>query len=195
MKKTITTLTLAAFLAAVLPGCSTNTRGDDAAPVFLSTEFREFLLQKLLIDHTQMQFNEVIVSSHIKNPTVTATEFLDVVLDSYTVEWTRLDGGRTASKTEVFGGTGIVPAGGQSTLNNYPFMSATALLLPPLDQLYPFNGGIDHETGSNEIRQAGHVKFYGHTLSGQPVESVPATFNITFLYGGAAGRVEGKIVR
>jgi hypothetical protein len=74
-------------------------------------------------------------------------------------------------------------------------MSADALLRPPLDQLYPFNGGIDRETGKAEIRQAGHVTWYGHTLSGQAVVSTEATFDMIFLYGGPSGRVAGKLVR
>ena len=69
-------------------------------------------------------------------------------------------------------------------------MTASALQQPPLSYLFPSNGGIDPETGRTEIRQTGTVTFYGHTLSGQPVTSVPATFDMIFIYTAAAGRVE-----
>lgn len=195
MKKTILpALALGAILLALLPGCSTNTQGDDAAPLFLTADFTELPLEKLLIDATALQFKTVTLRSRLKVPSA-ATTFLDVQLDSYVIRWTRNDGGKTASANESFAGNVLVPAGGTSTLNDYPFMRADSLLRPPLDQLYPFNGGIDRETGRTEISQAGHVTWYGHTLSGQTIVSSEAAFNMIFRYGGALGRVEGKLVR
>jgi hypothetical protein len=88
-----------------------------------------------------------------------------------------------------------VPVSGVSTLNNYQYMTSDALLRPPLDQLYPFNGGIDRETGKTQIRQAGHVIWYGHTLSGQSVVSDEATFDLTFRYSASSGRIEGQLAR
>lgn len=195
MKKTLTTLTLAAALVALLPGCSTNTRGDDAAPVFLAGDFNLLPLEKLLVEASPLQFSETTLRNRTKTQVLGSLNFLDVQVDSYRVRWTRVDGGTKASDAEVFPGNVIVPPNGESKLNNYPYMSADALLRPPLDQLYPFNGGIDRETGKAEIRQAGHVTWYGHTLSGQPVVSSEATFGMIFRFGGAGGRVEGKLVR
>jgi hypothetical protein len=195
MKKTLTTLALGVTLAAFLPGCSTNTTGDDASPVFLSGQFTLLPLQKLLVEGTPLQFSTTTLQNRLKVPGAASTQFLDVQIDSYVVRWTRIDGGTKASASQTWGGNVIVPANGTSTLTNYPYMSADALLRPPLDALYPFNGGIDRETGRAEIRQAGHVTWYGHTLSGQAVVSSEATFDMIFTYGGAAARVEGKLVR
>ncbi len=195
MKKPLTTLALGAALLALLPGCSTNTTGDDAAPVFLVAEFTELPLQKLLVDATPLQFKTTTLRSRLKTTNVTSLQFLDVQVDSYVVRWTRLDGGTKASASETFGGQVIVPPNGSSTLTDYDYMRADNLLRPPLDQLYPFNGGIDRETGKAEIVEAGHVTWYGHTLSGQAVVSGEATFGMIFIYGGAAGRVEGKLIR
>jgi hypothetical protein len=195
MKKPLTTLALGAALVALLPGCSTNTRGDDAAPVFLAGEFTELPLNKLLVDASPLQFKTTTLRNRLKTTNVTSLQFLDVQVDSYVVHWTRIDGGTVASKDETFGGQVIVPPNGSSTLTDYDYMRADALLRPPLDQLYPFNGGIDRETGKTEIVQAGHVTWYGHTLSGQAVVSSPATFGMIFIYGGAAGRVQGKLIR
>ncbi|HEY3348894.1 MAG TPA: hypothetical protein VGM13_03910 [Thermoanaerobaculia bacterium] len=196
MKKTTSSvLVLGALLLALLPGCSTNTHGDDAAPVFLVGEFTELLLEKLLVEGSPVQFKTTTLRLRLKTPGSGSVQFLDVQIDSYVVRWTRLDGGTKVSASEPFGGNVIVPLGGTSTLNNYQYMTADALLRPPLDQLYPFNGGIDRETGRTSIRQAGHVIWYGHTLSGQPVVSNEATFDLTFRYSAASGRIEGQLVR
>ena len=49
-KNTLSVLGLGALLLALLPGCSTNTQGDDASPVFLTGEFTELPLEKLLVE-------------------------------------------------------------------------------------------------------------------------------------------------
>lgn len=194
MKKHTPSLVFGAVLLALLPGCSTNTRGDDAAPVFLQGSFTLLPLEKNVADNAPLQFSTTTLKNILKTPS-TSIQFLDVQVDSYTVTWSRIDGGKTASPTQIFGGQVSVPAGGTSTLNNYPYMSADSLIRPPLDQLFPFNGGIDRETGRAEIRQAGTVVWLGHTLSGQPVSSVPATFDMIFIYIGSGIRVQPAGVR
>jgi len=196
MKRTTTLTALALVaLAAFLPGCSTNTQGDSAAPVFLVGQFTEMPLEKLLTDATPLQFKTTTLTNTVKKAGLTTLTFLDVQVDTATVRWTRADGGTVFSPSQTFGVGVIVPANGTSTLNNYPFMSAAELLLPPLDQLYPFNGGIDRETGKSEIIQLGHVTWSGHTLSGQAVVSSEATFNMIFTYNGVSVRSGGKLVR
>lgn len=183
---------LAVLAVTALPGCSTNTQGDSAAPVFLAGDFQLLPLQKCVDSNTALQFSTTVLRNRLKNPVTGSTQFLDVQIDSYFVVWSRIDGGTTASPTEKFGGNVIVPANGQSTLNNYPYMSADSLIRPPLDQLFPFNGGVDKETGRAEIRQAGKVTWYGHTFSGQAVVSNVATFDMIFLFCGSTGRIEAK---
>jgi hypothetical protein len=186
---------LVVVLVAALPGCSTNTQGDSASPVFLVGQFTLLPVDKCVNDATPLQFQTTTLNSVIKNPAVTSTQFLDTQVDGYTVVWTRVDGGTVASPTQFFPGDLVVPAGGQSTLTNYPYMSADSLIRPPLDQLFPFNGGFDKETGKAEIRQAGNVTWSGHTLSGQPVTSSVATFGMIFEYCATSGRVEVKRAR
>jgi hypothetical protein len=192
MKKLSLPLALMAALAAVAAGCSTNTQGDSASPVFLTCQFTLRPGVWDVASNTFIQFKTTTLTSKLKSPTAGggSTTFLDTQVDTYAVVWTRIDGGKTASKTETFAPGVIVPAGGTSTLTDYPFMTASALQQPPLSYLFPSNGGIDPETGRTEIRQTGTVTFYGHTLSGQPVTSVPATFDMIFIYTAAAGRVE-----
>jgi hypothetical protein len=191
MKKSFRSLALVFVLAALAGGCSTNTQGDDPSPVYLTFNATLLPAVKCVNDGSLLQFDQASLSSNLKgSATGGSSGFMDTQVESYTIVWTRVDGGKTASATETFGGNVVVPAGGQSSLTNYPFMSISALQKPPLNQLFPFNGGVDRETGNSEIRQAGTVTWYGHTMSGQPVSSVPAVFNMTFVYCASTGRVE-----
>src|SRR5450631_2106588 len=185
----------AALALSALPGCSTNTQGDSASPVFLAGNFTLLPLSVNVASNAPVQFATTVLSNRLKNPSATSLQFLDVQVDQYIVVWSRIDGGKTASQAQTFGGNVLVPANGTTTLTNYPFMSADSLIRPPLDQLFPFNGGIDKETGRSEIRQAGRVTWYGHLLSGQAVVSDVATFDLIFFYSPTAGRIELKRAR
>jgi hypothetical protein len=194
MKKRFTILAavLASLLVATLPGCSTNVQGDSASPVFLAGEFTLLPAGKCVNDTTPLQFSSSILHSRLKGPAISSTQFLDVQIDQYIVVWKRTDGGTIASPSQTFAGNVIVPPNASSTLTNYIYMSPDDLIRPPLDQLFPFNGGVDRETGRAEIRQAGNVTWYGHTLSGQPVVSDVATFGMIFTFCGSTGRIEAK---
>jgi hypothetical protein len=194
MKKNLLSLcvALAALVVAALPGCSTNTKGDSASPVFLAGDFELLPLSVNVATNAPVQFSTTVLRNRLKIPNATTVQFLDVQVDKYTVTWSRLDGGTRASASEDFPGNVIVPPNGSSTLTDYPYMTADNLIRPPLDQLFPFNGGIDRETGRAEIRQAGHVTWFGHTLSGQPVTSDAATFGLIFFFSPTAGRIELK---
>ena len=190
---------LSAVLAAVamvaVPGCSTNTQGDNASPVFLVGSFSGNFVPNNPCVNTgvPLTVKTTTVSSRLKNPTVTSLQFLDVTVEKYTVVWGRIDGGTKTSPTQDFVATGFLIAPNSSgTCTDCPYMTSDNLQKPPLDQLFPFNGGIDKETGRAEIRQSGSVTWYGHTLSGQPVVSTVATFDMIFLFCGSTGRIEAK---
>jgi hypothetical protein len=184
----------AALLAGVLSvvGCSSNSQGDDASPVFLSVSFKLLPESWGVGSGAPLQIDTVELRSVLKNPGAGSSSFLDTRLDDYLVEWKRLDGGTKVPDPETFGGNVLIPAGGTSTLTNYEFMSRSALLRAPLDQLLPFNGGLDRETGRSEIRCQATVTFRGRTLSGQPVRGV-GNFGMTFLYSSAAQAVVGRV--
>jgi hypothetical protein len=174
-------LALTAALLA-LPGCSTNSQGDDANPLYLTCDFTLLPAVKHVSDGALLQFQTVTLKSVMKSATAATSSMLDTRIDDYVIVWSRLDGGTKVPTTETFAGNVIVPVGGTTTLSNYPFLSISALSLSPFDQLFPYNGGIDRETGKSEIRCAGTVTFRGHTMAGQAVQSVPQAFNMTFLY-------------
>lgn len=184
----------AALLAGIvsMTGCSSNSQGDDASPVFFSVSF-ELLPESWGVGSgAPLQIETVNLRSVLKNPGAGSSSFLDTRLDDYLVEWKRIDGGTKAPAAETFGGNVLVPAGGTSKLLNYEFMTRSALLSAPLDQLLPFNGGLDRETGRSEIRCQATVTFRGRTLSGQPVQGV-GNFGMTFLYSTAAQAVVARV--
>lgn len=193
ISKTASVLVLVAAIG-ILAGCNNNEQGDNADPVYLTVNFQLLPAVKNVADGTLLQFSTVIVRSVIKNPAAGTSTFLDTRIDDYVIEWSRVDGGTKVPKTEVFAGNVVVPAGGTSTLSNYPFMSASALSLPPLDQLFPYNGGIDRETGRSEMRMAGKVTFRGRTFSGSRSEGW-GVFDMTFVYSAPQGRVTAANVK
>lgn len=184
----------AALLAGVLSvaGCSSNSQGDDASPVFLSVSYTLLPESWNVGSGAPLQFDTTDLQSILKNPGGGSSSFLDTRLDDYVVEWQRIDGGTKVPDPEVFGGNVLIPAGGTSTLSNYPYMTRTALLRAPLDQLLPFNGGIDRETGRSEIRCRATVTYRGRTLSGQPVRGV-GSFGMAFLYSGTTQTVVARV--
>lgn len=185
---------LAALLIGILAvaGCSSNTQGDDASPVFLSVSYSLLPEAWNVGSGLPLQFDSTELQSVLKNPGAGSSSFLDTRLEDYVVEWQRIDGATKVPDTEVFGGNVLIPAGGTSTLSNYPYMTRSALTRPPLDQLLPFNGGIDRETGKSEIRCRATVTYRGRTLSGQPVRGV-GTFGMTFLYSAATQSVVARV--
>ena len=184
----------AALLAGILSvaGCSSNTQGDDASPVYLTVSFTVLPESWNVGSGAPLQIQSTDVRSVLKNPGGGSSSFLDTRLDDYLVEWKRIDGGTKVPDPEVFGGNVLVPAAGISNLSNYPFMTRSALQRAPLDQLLPFNGGIDRETGRSDIRCQATVTFRGRTLSGQPVRGVGA-FGMTFLYSATTQTVVGRV--
>jgi hypothetical protein len=71
-----------------------------------------------------------------------------------------------------------LPSGGSATLTGFPIISASTLQKSPFDQLLAFNGGIDRETGLNEIHIFYSITFYGTTVSGHRVQSQTATGDV-----------------
>ena len=68
-------------------------------------------------------------------------------------------------------------------------LAASAIQQSPFDQLLPFNGGIDQETGKDEIDTSFDLTFFGSTVSGHRVQSETATGLLLFRFIG--GTVQG----
>src|SRR5262249_26301444 len=110
----------------------------------------------------------------------------DVTVTQYTVTFTRTDGGTQVPPPQTFGCGALVPHAGSATLNNFPVMYATTLQQSPLDQLFPYNGGIHRPPGQTQNTMKFNIPFFGTTGSGKRVASEPASGILIFQYIAAA---------
>jgi hypothetical protein len=175
LMKTKLLIVAAVFVIAATTGC-TNKEGETEAPVFLTVDLADQAGLTAINPPRTVTIPSMVVTSHLKNPTQTDPQgFADVQLNRYTVVYRRADGGTIVPPVQNFAAGFLVPSGGSATLTAFPIISQTAIQNSPFDQLFPFNGGIDRETGSNEIRMFYDVTFYGVTASGHRVQSETAT--------------------
>jgi hypothetical protein len=170
----------------VTDGCS-NTQGTSESPVFITVSID---LQPGFINvavPAPVQINTMTLQSHAKDPTSVDTQgFSDVQVNQYTVTFTRTDGGTVVPPPQTFGCGVLVPHDGNAALANFPVLYASSLQGAPFDQLFPFNGGVDRETGKNEIDMKFNITFFGTTASGKRVQSDTASGLLTFQYSATA---------
>jgi hypothetical protein len=170
----------ALVLLASTPAC-TNDEGESEAPVFITVSID---LQPGFVDvgvPAPVQIQTITLRSRLKNPSQTDPQgFADTQISSYTVSFRRTDGGTRVPPVQTFGAGVLVPSGGTATLNNFPVLPASAIQQSPFDQLLPFNGGVDRETGRNEIQMAFDMTFFGRTASGHRVQSETASGILLF---------------
>jgi len=182
MKRTIR---IGFVLLAALAAACTNKEGSSESPVFITVDLEN---QPGFVDVSvvaPVQVQSIVLNSHLKSDTATDPQhFNDVTINNYTVSYRRTDGGTRVPPPESFGGGILVPSGGTATLQNYPVMYASAVQGSPFDQLLPFNGGVDQETGKSEIDMAFDITFFGETASGARVQSQTASGILIFRYGG-----------
>jgi len=126
-----------------------------------------------------VQVGELVVSSIIKNPTLAGSSLMNVEISSFEVTYTRADTGTRLPPKFVRGLFGVVPAGGDFTVENLPIMAPEQFDVPPLSDLLYQNGGFDKETGETRIILNCHIRFFGRTLSGDAVISEPGNFTLT----------------
>lgn len=179
--KTKALLAIALLAALSLASACTNKEGETEAPVFITVSMD---LQPGFIDVSvpiPVQIQTITLNSHLKDAAATDPQhFADVQVNSYTVAFRRTDGGTLVPVTQTFGAGILVPSGGNATLSNFPVLAASAIQQSPFDQLLPFNGGIDRETGRAEIDMAFDITFFGSTVSGHRVQSETASGILLF---------------
>lgn len=186
MRKTLLLGMTALAVLALAGGCS-NKQGTTESPVFITVNID---LQPGFINiaaPAPVQIQTMTLASHAKDPTSIDTQgYSDVQVNQYTVKYRRMDGGTVVPPPESFGCGVLVAHDGTSTLTNFPVMYASALQAAPFDQLLPYNGGVDRETGKTEIDIAFDITFYGTTVSGKRVQSETASGLLTFQYAAPA---------
>lgn len=194
MKKAAWIPTLLGALVVLATAC-TNKQGETEAPVFITVSLD---LQPGFVNvgvAAPVQITTINLASHLKNPSQTDPQgFANTMLESYTVHFRRTDGGTRVPPDATFPAGVLVPSGGTATLSNFPVLTASQVQLSPFDQLLPFNGGFDRETGRSEIDTAFDITFFGHTASGLRVQSETATGPLLFNFTGT-GSVARKTNR
>ena len=178
--KTKVLIAAAVLAIAAAPGC-TNREGESEAPVFITVSLD---LQPGFVDVSTpapVQIQTITLASHLKNATQTDPRgFANTQINSYTVRFRRTDGGTLVPPVKTFGAGILVPSGGTATLANFPILVAADLQRSPFDQLLPFNGGVDRETGLNTIQMTFDLTFFGQTVSGHRVQSTTASGILVF---------------
>ncbi len=172
--KLLLVIALAATLA-VTGGCS-NKQGQSESPVSITVDLPDQSGLTLIVPARTLTIPTMILNSHLKDPTsLDPNHFADVEVGSYTVTYRRADGGTLVPPVQTFAAGGLLPSDGSLTLSDFPVLSQSAMASTPFDQLLPFNGGIDRETGSQEIRMFYDITFFGLTVSGKRVQSETVT--------------------
>ena len=178
--KRIGLLSAVLLLATGLTAC-TNKQGTTEAPVFITVDLPQQPLIVSVQTPAPVQVKTINLASHLKNGAATDPQgFATVQVSSYTVVFLRRDGGIRVPQPDQFGAGVILAAGGTAVLSNFPIMRQSVVQQSPFDQLLPFNGGIDRETGLNEIHIFYQITFFGNTVSGQRVQSETATADLFF---------------
>jgi hypothetical protein len=180
MKRRIVLWSAAPLMAVALTAC-TNKAGESESPVTISVNIKQQPGFVSVSANAPVQLTEIDLLSHLKSDKATDPQgFATVQLNYYTVQYSRRDGGKMVPPTATFAVGGTITAGGTATLNNYPVMLASTTQQSPFDQLLPFNGGIDQETGLPEIQMFFSLTFFGTTVSGQRVQSETAISTMIF---------------
>jgi len=170
----------AVAVLAMVGGCSNHT-ADDEAPVFLSTDMRQGTVDIDISVPADVAIPELSIQSHLKGSDQQPTAQQDVYLNEWVVTPSRTDGGTVASPVWHNFLPVYVPAGGTANLQNFRIFPSDYFLQPPLNQLFPENGGHDTETGKRTIRQRLHVEIFGKTVAGRRVSAV-LDINLNFFY-------------
>jgi len=150
-------------------GCTGNHAADDESPVLLSASIQEGPADQAVNVSEDIQIGSMTIRSQAKSPDFTLSQQDDVTLTEWVVTPVRSDGGTVASPQWRNFYTVFVPAGGTASVQNYRVFPASYYTEPPLNQLWPANGGADKETGKQEIRQQLRIEVYGKTVSGKRV--------------------------
>jgi hypothetical protein len=165
-------------------GCTGNHSADDESPVLLSASIQEGPADQAVNVSEDITIGSMTVRSQAKSPDFTLSQQDDVTLTEWVVTPVRSDGGTVASPQWRNFYMVYVPAGGSTALQNLRIFPASYYTEPPLNQLFPANGGADKETGKPEIRQRLHVDVYGKTVSGK---SVVLRFDVGIRFYYSAG--------
>ena len=182
MKKVTAILALTLAVLA-LSACESRTDSTDGGGVLLSISDFDGLPIRVFVNTAGaiLQVEELVIQNIAKDPTGVVSDLMNVELESYEVVYTRGDQGTRVPPKLVVGLFGVAPVGGTASFNNMAVMEADQFLNEPLSDLLFANGGFDKETGEQVIVLNLTMRFFGRTLSGDAVQTAPATFTVEFI--------------
>ncbi|HYU33801.1 MAG TPA: hypothetical protein VEW48_16740 [Thermoanaerobaculia bacterium] len=170
------TLCLMLVLFAALAGCRERTDRREGTVLLSITDFDGLPLVVSASASTVVQADEIVLRNVPKDPTGTTSDLQSIEIRSYEIRFVRRDTGTKVPPSLVQGWFGLVPVGGNATLNNVPILMADQMLNPPILDLA--RNGVDRETGTAVIVLDCYMRFFGRTLSGDDIASDPARFTI-----------------
>jgi len=176
-----------AAAALFLAGCTGNHSADEEAAVVLSASITEGPADQAVNIPIDITIGSMNIRSQAKSPDFVLSQQQDVVLTEWVVTPVRSDGGTVASPQWRNFYSVYVQAGGSASVQNYRIFPSGYYTEPPLNQLFPANGGADRETGKPEIRQRLNIAVYGKTVSGKSVV-LRFDVDIRFYYATSTGQ-------
>jgi hypothetical protein len=176
-------LTAVCLVALLGLGCESRTDKGGSGGVLLSVSDFDGLPVAISVNAAAgglVQIEQVTLENITADPDAISGDLMNIEIRSYEVTYTRADAGTRIPPPFVRNLFGVVPAGGTIDFLNLPVMGSEQLLNAPLEDLLFVNGGFDQETGDAVIILNIHMRFFGRTLSGDPVISAPASFTVEF---------------
>lgn len=173
------------LLLTVTGGCESRTDKTDGGGVLLSVSDFDGLPILVSVNDAAaigaVQIESITIDNIVKDPAGASGDLMNVEMESYQVTFTRRDAGTRVPPPYSASVFGVAPAGGNIVYDNLPIMGSAQLTNAPLSDLLFRNGAFDKETGEQTIVVEVSMTFFGRTLSGNPVSTAPARFNLEFV--------------
>jgi hypothetical protein len=174
--------------AAVFLALSCNSVNRESSPVKLVVT-NDQALHQIDLSPTASNCNQniatvnlqsVLLQDQINTNLPTDNRFNDIKIDRYQIQYVRTDGGKAIPQPFVRAISGIIVAGGSSSLlTTFVAFEPDAVTQAPFASLLPVNGGRDPETGKDFVQMDIILTVYGQTLAGERVSGttrIPLTF-------------------
>lgn len=178
----VANLMLIACLVVVFAACESRTDRTGSGGVLLSiTDFDGLPISSAVNSSGGfLQIEEISISNVAANPNGETSDLMNVEIVSYEVVYSRADRGTRVPPKFTRGLFGVAPVDGEVSYDNLPIMGPDQFSVAPLVDLRFEQGGVDQETGESKITLNFALRFFGRTLSGDAVETVPARFTVEF---------------
>lgn len=176
------------FGAAVFLALSCNSVNRESSPVKLVVT-NDQTLHNIDLSPTAANCNQNIATINLQSVLLqdqvdiklpTDNRFNDIKIDRYQISYVRTDGGKALPQSFVRAISGLVVAGGStSLLTTFEAFQPDAVTQAPFVSLLPVNGGRDPETGKDFVQMDIILTVFGQTLAGERVSGttrIPLTF-------------------